>query len=525
MPTLELCSTCFLGRLQMMQQSAFSIFSVYTWYQTALLAAVSACSYKGPTSTMPPPIPVPTSTSWCVSGNHYLTESTDTCNSIALAKGVSSASIFFGNPVLTNCTNIPAGQELCLPLTCATYALQSNDSCISASYSAGVADIRKYNSWINSACDNLHIANMTMGSVLCTSPAGGTYVPGTATNTSVFPGSEITGYGTTLVAPPSGVTVAPGSLLSCGGWYTVVAGDTCGNVTLNAGIGLSLFSIANPSVDPDDCTSSLIVGDTYCVAPLRPSADNDSFTWGALGCWSNSNPASAVLLDDSYVNTTMTVEMCAQYCSAEDFIYFGVQNSSECLCGFEISINSGQVASSMCSTVCLGDSTEKCGGLTAVSLFGPTNDTLSFEYNDFGCYSDDATARTLADARLLGQSNNSIEACAAFCLPTYSFFGVEGGSDCWCGDSIGSHAVFLDESTCSTPCTGTVEELCGGDSAIEVYGVKVAFNVSSSLTSTTSYMTTPISTSTALKSSTSSTSSTSSASSTSITATVCAPFL
>ena len=125
MPTSELCSTCFLGRLQMMQQSAFSIFNIYTWYQTALIAAVSACSYQGPTSTMLPPIPVPTSTPWCVSGNYYLTKSTDTCDSIALANSVLSASIFFGNTILTNCTNIPAGQELCLPLTCATYALFS----------------------------------------------------------------------------------------------------------------------------------------------------------------------------------------------------------------------------------------------------------------------------------------------------------------------------------------------------------------------------------------------------------------
>jgi hypothetical protein len=159
---------------------------------------------------------------WCVSEKYYLTKSADTCNSIALANSVSSASIFFGNPVLANCTNIAGDQELCLPLTAATYALQSNDSCISASYNAGVADIKSYNTWINPGYDNLHIANNTMGFILCAWPAGGTYVPGTATNTSAFPGSDITGYGAALVAPPSSVTIAPETLLSCGGSYTVV---------------------------------------------------------------------------------------------------------------------------------------------------------------------------------------------------------------------------------------------------------------------------------------------------------------
>jgi hypothetical protein len=227
-------------------------------------------------------------------------------------------------------------------------------------------------------------------------------------------------------------------------WWIV---HCCGGITLNSVIGLSLFLIVNPSVNSTSCTSSLIVGDAYCMVPLYPAIYYNKFTWEAIGCWSNSNPASAILVDDSYVNTTMIVKICVQYCSAEEYVYFGVQNSTECLCGFEISINSAEVASSMCSTVCPGNTAEKCGGSTVVSLLGPTNNTLSFEYSDVGCYSDSSTASTLTNASLLGQSNNSIEACATFCLPTYSFFGVEGGSDCWCGDSIGSHAISLNESS------------------------------------------------------------------------------
>jgi len=88
---------------------------------------------------------------------------------------------------------------------------------VSVSSSAGVADITVFNTWINSQCDNLHIANITLGTVLCASPAGGTYVAGTATNTSSFPGSELTGYGISLVPPPSNATVATRTLLECEG--------------------------------------------------------------------------------------------------------------------------------------------------------------------------------------------------------------------------------------------------------------------------------------------------------------------
>lgn len=484
MPTSELCSACYLGRLQMMQASPYSLFNSYPWYQTALRSAVSRCSYQGPTSTQPALIPVVTPSPLCLSGKNYVVQSGDTCDSIGLANSVSSASIFFGNK-LPNCTILVVGQTLCLPLTCKTYQLNLNDDCVSASVSAGVANIAFYNTWINSGCDNLHIANLTMGSVLCASPTGGIYSPGTPTNTSTFPGSEFTGYGTSLVAPPAGVTVAKGSLLSCGGWWTVAAGDTCGNITLNSGVSLDLFALANPSINEDNCTTSLIVGDAYCVAPLRPGFNDSAGTWTSFGCWTNPDPSSAVLLDDRYNDTiSMTVDSCAQYCMQRDWAFFGLSDSDECSCGTEISINSVQVSASQCNMVCAGNSSETCGGSVGMSLYGPPG-SLAFQYSDLGCYSDNSTiGHTLSGTSLLGQSNNSVAACASFCLPTYTYFGVEQGSDCWCGNSIAAQATILPTSSCNTNCTGDKLDPCGGVSAIEVYGVKTVFNISSTASST-----------------------------------------
>ena len=146
MPTSELCSACFVNRLKMMQASQFSIYNTFTWYQLALEAADVRCSLGSIlTAPQPPLIPAISAPPLCVSGKTYTTRSGDTCDTIALAQNVSSAALFSGNPVLTNCTTLNPGVSLCLPLTCQTYQLAPTDDCISASISAGVGDITLYN--------------------------------------------------------------------------------------------------------------------------------------------------------------------------------------------------------------------------------------------------------------------------------------------------------------------------------------------------------------------------------------------
>jgi hypothetical protein len=205
----------------------------------------------------------------------------------------------------------------------------------------------------------------------------------------------------------------------------------------------------------------------------------------------------------------MTVEECAQFCFQGDYSFFSLQNSDQCFCDFEIGINSVQVSSSQCNMVCADDSSEICGGSSVVSLFGgPT--TLFFQYSDQGCFSYSSSIRALSGTSLLGNSDNSVEACAAFCLPTYSLFGVENGQDCWCGNSINSQAQTLPEISCNTNCTEPDGSVCGGSSAIEIYGIKTSFTVSSTSTSTSMSSTIQSSSSSSTTTTQSSSSSTSS---------------
>lgn len=511
MPTADLCSPCYLDRLKMMQKSAYSIFNVFTWYQRALQTAVAKCSLANvPTNPQPPLISGPAVEPFCVSAQYYETVAGDTCNRIATAKNVSSASLFqSAQPYLTNCTSLPAGLKLCMPPSCPTYLLRSDDTCVSASARAGVQDITLFNPWINSGCDNLHSANITLGGVVCAGPSGGAYQPGLATNTSSFPGSgeASSHYSTTVMPPPGGHQVAPGTDPSwCGQWHVATSGDQCATLTVTYSIGLDLLTRLNPSIDGEECTGSLVTGNAYCVSPVSAvglsSSPYEDIPHRSFGCWYNADPSSDVLTESSYTNTTnMSVEICASKCLGDDTAFFALKGSNQCMCGSKITINSAQVASSKCDVACVGDSMQTCGGADGpTSLWAVSNRTsLSYEYADLGCYADSTSLRALIGGiSRPALTNNTVAVCSDLCLPTYPYFGVENGSDCWCGTGPNTAAETLSGSHCDTNCTGRADEKCGGASALEVFAVKTPFSLPASTTSTSR------------KSSTSGTSSTSS---------------
>ncbi|KAF6804656.1 hypothetical protein CMUS01_14800 [Colletotrichum musicola] len=470
----------------------YSIFGTFPWFEELLESTVAKCSIKVPTTPQDPLFPKANSTGFCVSDDWYTTQSGDTCNSIALAKGVSSADIFLGNPDIYDCTALEPGRKLCIPLQCKTYLLRGDDDCLSTSINAGVADITLYNTWINSLCDNLHSANATLGSVLFTSPAGGDFVPGPATNTSGFPGSKQTGYGSTLKSPAEGATVAPGTTLNCGGWHVVEDGESCGGVTMESGISLTLFQFTNPSVEVDSsCDASLHVGNAYCVAPLLPEAppaDDGPITVNSYSCWS-SNANSPVLLKDSTTDDAMTVESCARFCRDGGYPFLGLQNSDTCLCGDKVAFNSYEDADAEFNMPCKGLSSQVCGGTNASSLFSLGDIRgLVFDYRYLGCFADKKGSSALVGQVLHGTSNTgmSVEVCEAFCVMgdnpygyQFYFFGLEFGNTCYCGDTVSKTVEtqlenakpLLSDSDCSATCTGDSFDTCGGQDIMQLYGI------------------------------------------------------
>jgi hypothetical protein len=146
----------------------------------------------------------------CVSGNIYTTKSGDTCDSIALAQGVSAATMYYINSNVFDCSKIAPGTNLCLPLTCTNiYQVKKSDDCLDVALNNYILydQLFSYNSQLNSDCTNLHDADPYWGSTLCVSTPGGTY-SGQPLNTTEPSNPD-------PVDPPRNVPVANGTTLDC----------------------------------------------------------------------------------------------------------------------------------------------------------------------------------------------------------------------------------------------------------------------------------------------------------------------
>jgi hypothetical protein len=257
-----------------MRTTPYSIYD--SFYQRILDKLHQKCGITGPTTIPPPlaPLPPKTQPAFCASASHYTTKSKDTCDSIAVAKKVASASLYMNNQeALHNCSSIPSNVDLCLPLPCdRTYTTQPGDTCFSieTAYSLSSGDVRRYNSWVKQDCLNLQSAVANYGRVLCLSPQGGTFT-GTAPIPGVTQGPRqggTDGYTTSPIAPPVGAPVALGTTMKCGRWHVAAKEEGCASLTSKEVILPALFLLINPSLKKQTCNGDLVVGSAYCIAPV-----------------------------------------------------------------------------------------------------------------------------------------------------------------------------------------------------------------------------------------------------------------
>jgi hypothetical protein len=173
----------------------------------------------------------------------------------------------------------------------------------------------------------------------------------------------------------------------------------------------------------------------------------------------------------------MTVEFCAAFCVG--YQYFGLEHGGECYCG-NTQPTTSQLASggeTDCNMACNANGLELCGGNWRLSTYknlgymAPpsrvTPPTIAGGWVYGGCFFDQGSPRSLADS---STSSNAmtLESCASFCTG-YNFFGVEYGSQCYCGYSLNADAVYEGSSDCAMGCAGNASETCGGNWRLTVY--------------------------------------------------------
>lgn len=184
-----------------------------------------------------------------------------------------------------------------------------------------------------------------------------------------------------------------------------------------------------------------------------------------LGCRTEA-PHRRTLPDRRIASDDLTPQACAAACSVEGFLYAGLEYGRECWCGN--SLHGGSwVDDSQCDMTCAGEKTSFCGGSNRLTVYGTpvlsVAEVLDREY--IGCIVDDASSRALSSRREVSDGMTA-EMCSSICAD-YTYFGVEFGDECYCGNSLTPELV--DDAECESPCYGDGTSPCGGPDRLTAY--------------------------------------------------------
>ena len=184
-----------------------------------------------------------------------------------------------------------------------------------------------------------------------------------------------------------------------------------------------------------------------------------------VGCFVDNG--ARVLPDNLLGDDALTAEKCEAHCA--DYSYFGVEYGRECWCGNGAPSASLAAPESECNFACAGDSNEICGAGNRINVWGsplPSPENVG-DYEFVGCFTDSRDVKTFTGP-VSYDSAMTLEKCAAFC-GAYSFFGVEYGSQCFCGTSLDDAAEQVPQADCSMRCGGDYGNVCGNADRLSVY--------------------------------------------------------
>ena len=116
---------------------------------------------------------------------------------------------------------------------------------------------------------------------------------------------------------------------------------------------------------------------------------------------------------NGYVETSdsMTIESCLHLCRSKGFEYAGLEWQCECHCGNEPEQGFEWAWPSKCNEICSGDSSQICGGSSALSIWK----TLPIDLNGI-CVNDfPSPNRVFDDFSLTGFQNLTKDNCEQIC--------------------------------------------------------------------------------------------------------------
>lgn len=225
-----------------------------------------------------------------------------------------------------------------------------------------------------------------------------------------------------------------------------------------------------PDTRADDCDGKEGHTNIYTTLRARPQPVAGSFHH--QGCYTDSRSHHSLTSKVVY-DPAMTPSLCADICSA--YPLFGVEYGTQCFCGRRLSKSAHLRGEGECAMRCGGNEEYTCGGSDRLNLYRTEGDDAPrgwnyktvgpFEYK--GCWTDSVKVRSLGVDGGRGEEM-TLEGCAGLCDEGgYRYFGVEFGTQCFCGDLLGGARTRGRD--CSELCAGSSEQLCGGAERLSVY--------------------------------------------------------
>ncbi|KAM7216795.1 WSC domain containing protein [Rhypophila decipiens] len=234
---------------------------------------------------------------------------------------------------------------------------------------------------------------------------------------------------------------------------------------------------------PGDSTSN-------CGAGNRLSMYIRSDPYSYPGCYAEPDGGRALTGEFTFTDD-LTVAKCATFC--HDFGYSTLAWSiisrtskanhtwDKCYCGYTIATGAASAPEGDCSFPCSGDASETCGGDWRLNLYqfvsAPAPTVPS--YTSEGSYTEATGMRALTGASFFNDFL-TVEKCAAACVG-YTWFGLEYGRECYCGDTINTGSVPTSIGDCSFNCPGNSAEKCGAGDRLNMYSYVTATPSSSSV--------------------------------------------
>ncbi|KAK1976643.1 WSC domain-containing protein [Colletotrichum cereale] len=195
--------------------------------------------------------------------------------------------------------------------------------------------------------------------------------------------------------------------------------------------------------------------------------------WTYMGCFTDTT-SLRVLSGDSHHGDDMSQEKCIAYCDGKGYSVAGVEWGRECYCGYLLDTAADKALETECSKPCAGNSDEVCGEGGRLNVFtngdaAPAIVAASGDFVSMGCYSDQASARTLTTSISL-PGNVRVSDCTTACAAQgFLYAGLEFGRECFCGTGIQNGGAPIPAKSCNMACTADKTQYCGGAAAINIY--------------------------------------------------------